>query len=58
MREFTLVEFKTNEAIAIQNNPIEVHLAGVILNEVSESHGQYTVPAVRIARETEVEYTF
>lgn len=57
MKEFTLIEFKTQEAINNYNYPVAVEVAGTLLSDVSESHGLYTVPAVRIARETEMEFS-
>lgn len=58
MREFTLVEFATQEAINNHNHPIEVEFAGALISEVSELHGCYSVPAVRPVRDAEIEFSF
>lgn len=58
MREFTLIEMECNEAIFSYNNPIPVAVSGVLVSEVSEQHGCYTVPAVRVVRDAEIEFSF
>ena len=58
MREYSMNEFKMEETLRTAAMPVEVLVAGSLLADVSESHGQYIVPAVRLVREIEVEYTF
>ncbi len=56
MREFTEIEFKCQEAINNYNYPVAIE-TGSLLAEVSESHGQYSIPAVKVVREIEIEYS-
>lgn len=58
MREFTLATMQVNEKVFSQNHPIEVEFAGALISEVSELHGCYTVPAVKVIREVEMEFSF
>lgn len=58
MKEFTLIEFKTQEAINNYNYPVAIEVAGTLFSGVSESHGIYSTPAVKVVRDAEVEYSF
>ena len=56
MREFTLIEFTCQEAINNYNYPVEVIQAGALISDVSESHGLYSTPAIKVVREVEIEF--
>jgi len=55
MREFTLIEFTCQEAINNYNYPVAIE-TGSLISDVSESHGLYSTPAIKVVREVEIEF--